>query len=164
WSIDPAKQTGDCSPTTHSDQHAVAIGSYKGRTWAYVGNDGGIYRRPLNGAVDSGGHAKDWQSLSDGPGPSTASAVLHHHDHSLASPDVTATSSVAVRFPPRPGRDCSAKVRNIPGSGCVAGGGPQRMPESKGMTTVVNRPLVTVTDTGWAIGVTAPVRLTGRMV
>ncbi|MET8243785.1 hypothetical protein ABZV31_04720 [Streptomyces sp. NPDC005202] len=66
WSIDPAKQTGDCSPTTHSDQHAVAIGSYKGRTWAYVGNDGGIYRRPLNGAVDSGGHAKDWQSLSDG--------------------------------------------------------------------------------------------------
>ena len=22
WSIDPTKQTGDCSPTTHSDQHA----------------------------------------------------------------------------------------------------------------------------------------------
>ncbi|MGW3122831.1 glycosyl hydrolase [Streptomyces sp. NPDC001107] len=66
WSIDPAKQTGDCSPTTHSDQHAVAIGSYKGKSWAYVGNDGGIYRRPLSGAVDSGGHAKDWQSLNDG--------------------------------------------------------------------------------------------------
>ncbi|MEV6056213.1 glycosyl hydrolase [Streptomyces sp. NPDC052107] len=66
WSIDPVKQTGDCSPTTHSDQHAVAIGSYKGKNWAYVGNDGGIYRRPLNGAVDSGGHAKDWQSLNDG--------------------------------------------------------------------------------------------------
>lgn len=66
WSIDPTKQTGDCSPTTHSDQHAVAVGSYKGKTWAYVGNDGGIYRRPLNGAVDSGGHAKDWQSLNDG--------------------------------------------------------------------------------------------------
>ncbi|MFF8371829.1 glycosyl hydrolase [Streptomyces lydicus] len=66
WSIDPAKQTGDCSQTTHSDQHAVAIGSYRGRTWAYVGNDGGIYRRPLNGTVDSGGHATDWQSLNDG--------------------------------------------------------------------------------------------------
>ncbi|MGW1868942.1 glycosyl hydrolase [Streptomyces mauvecolor] len=66
WSIDPAKQTGDCSPTTHSDQHAIAVGSYKGKTYAYVGNDGGIYRRPLNGAVDSGGHAKDWQSLNDG--------------------------------------------------------------------------------------------------
>ncbi|MEU6896357.1 glycosyl hydrolase [Streptomyces sp. NPDC046557] len=66
WSIDPAKQTGDCSPTTHSDQHAVAVGSYQGKSYAYVGNDGGIYRRPLNGAVDSGGHAKDWQSLNDG--------------------------------------------------------------------------------------------------
>ncbi|MGW2864765.1 glycosyl hydrolase [Streptomyces sp. NPDC001205] len=66
WSIDPAKQTGDCSQTTHSDQHAVAVGTYKGKTYAYVGNDGGIYRRPLNGAVDSGGHAKDWTSLADG--------------------------------------------------------------------------------------------------
>ncbi|MGV4925927.1 glycosyl hydrolase [Streptomyces sp. BHT-5-2] len=66
WSIDPSKRTGDCSPTTHSDQHAVAVGSYHGRSWIYVGNDGGIYRRPLKGAVDSGGHAKDWQSLADG--------------------------------------------------------------------------------------------------
>ncbi|MFF4528580.1 glycosyl hydrolase [Streptomyces sp. NPDC001407] len=66
WSVDPAKQTGDCSPTTHSDQHAVAVGTYKGKPWMYVGNDGGIYRRPLSGAVDSGGHAKDWQSLNDG--------------------------------------------------------------------------------------------------
>ncbi|MCC3771032.1 glycosyl hydrolase, partial [Streptomyces sp. UNOC14_S4] len=66
WSVDPAKRTGDCFPTTHSDQHAVAIGSDHGRTWVYVGNDGGIYRRPLKGAVDSGGHAKDWQSLADG--------------------------------------------------------------------------------------------------
>ncbi|WP_374209234.1 glycosyl hydrolase [Kitasatospora sp. A2-31] len=66
WSIDPTKQTGDCSPTTHPDQHAVAIGSYKGKTSVYVGNDGGIYSRPVNGAVDSGGHAKDWKSLADG--------------------------------------------------------------------------------------------------
>ncbi|MFR9799372.1 glycosyl hydrolase [Streptomyces sp. MS06] len=66
WSIDPSKQTGDCFPTTHSDQHAVAIGSRNGKSWVYVGNDGGIYRRPLHGAVDSGGHAKDWQSLNDG--------------------------------------------------------------------------------------------------
>ena len=27
-----AKQTGDCSPTTHSDQHGVAIGSYHGKS------------------------------------------------------------------------------------------------------------------------------------
>jgi hypothetical protein len=38
------------------------------------------------------------------------------------------------------------------------------MPESKGMSTVVNRPFLTVTDTGWAIGTTAPVRLAGLMV
>ncbi|MCC9311584.1 glycosyl hydrolase [Kitasatospora sp. RB6PN24] len=66
WSIDPTKQTGDCSPTVHSDQHAVAIGSYHGKPSVYVGNDGGIYDRPVNGAVDSGGHAKDWKSLNDG--------------------------------------------------------------------------------------------------
>lgn len=66
WSIDPAKQTGDCSQTTHPDQHAVAIGSYRGKTYAYIGNDGGIYRRPLNGTLDAGGHAKDWESLNDG--------------------------------------------------------------------------------------------------
>ncbi|MFE2349216.1 glycosyl hydrolase [Kitasatospora cineracea] len=66
WSIDPAKQTGDCSPTTHSDQHAVAVGSYHGRSSVYVGNDGGIYSRPVDGTLDSGGHAADWKSLNDG--------------------------------------------------------------------------------------------------
>ncbi|CAM5506132.1 Glycosyl hydrolase OS=Kitasatospora aureofaciens OX=1894 GN=GCM10010502_04850 PE=4 SV=1 [Kitasatospora aureofaciens] len=58
WSIDPTKQTGDCSSTVHSDQHAVAIGSYKGKASVYVGNDGGIYRRPGNGAVDAGATAR----------------------------------------------------------------------------------------------------------
>jgi hypothetical protein len=32
----------------------------------YVGNDGGAYRRPLDGAQDSSGHATDWTSLNDG--------------------------------------------------------------------------------------------------
>ncbi|MFF0388130.1 glycosyl hydrolase [Kitasatospora sp. NPDC004615] len=66
WSIDPSKQTGDCSPTTHSDQHAVAIGSYHGKPSVYVGNDGGIYSRPVAGAADASGHATDWKSLADG--------------------------------------------------------------------------------------------------
>ncbi|MFH8381789.1 glycosyl hydrolase [Kitasatospora sp. NPDC018058] len=66
WSIDPTKQTGDCSPTVHSDQHAVAIGSYHGKTSVYVGNDGGIYDRPVNGSADASGHATDWKSLADG--------------------------------------------------------------------------------------------------
>ncbi|GGQ53941.1 glycosyl hydrolase [Kitasatospora griseola] len=64
WDIDPAKRT--CSQTPHSDQHAIALGTSKGRTTVYVGNDGGIYGRPLNGAVDSLGHATDWTSFNDG--------------------------------------------------------------------------------------------------
>ncbi|MFD0574016.1 glycosyl hydrolase [Kitasatospora gansuensis] len=66
WSIDPAKQTGDCASTTHSDQHAVAIGSYHGQSFVFAGNDGGIYRRPVNGTADASGHATDWTSLNDG--------------------------------------------------------------------------------------------------
>ncbi|MFE7860469.1 glycosyl hydrolase [Streptomyces sp. NPDC057403] len=66
WSIDPAKQTGDCNPTTHSDQHGVAIGRYHGKGFVYVGNDGGVYRRPLSGSQDASGHATDWTSLNDG--------------------------------------------------------------------------------------------------
>ncbi|SEE18884.1 hypothetical protein SAMN04490357_7218 [Streptomyces misionensis] len=66
WSIDPAKQTGDCNQTTHSDQHGVAIGSYHGKSFVYVGNDGGIYKRPLDGSQDASGHATDWTSLNDG--------------------------------------------------------------------------------------------------
>ncbi|WP_330281075.1 glycosyl hydrolase [Streptomyces sp. NBC_00588] len=66
WSIDPGKQTGDCSQTTHPDQHGVAIGRYHGRSFVYVGNDGGAYRRPVHGSQDSAGHATDWTSLNDG--------------------------------------------------------------------------------------------------
>ncbi|MFC1402098.1 glycosyl hydrolase [Streptacidiphilus sp. N1-5] len=66
WSIDPTKQTGDCSQTTHADQHAVAVGSYHGKSVLYVGNDGGMYKRPLDGAADASGHATDWTSLNDG--------------------------------------------------------------------------------------------------
>ncbi|ARP68696.1 glycosyl hydrolase [Streptomyces pluripotens] len=66
WSIDPAKQSGDCNQTTHSDQHGVAIGRYHGKSFVYVGNDGGVYRRPVHGSQDASGHATDWTSLNDG--------------------------------------------------------------------------------------------------
>ncbi|MFF8596445.1 glycosyl hydrolase [Streptomyces sp. NPDC015220] len=66
WSIDPGKQTGDCGQTTHSDQHGVAIGRYHGKSYVYVGDDGGAYRRPLDGSQDASGHATDWASLNDG--------------------------------------------------------------------------------------------------
>jgi hypothetical protein len=66
WSIDPSKQTGDCHQSTHPDQHAVAIGKKDGQPYVVVGNDGGIYRRPLRGKADASGHATDWTSLNDG--------------------------------------------------------------------------------------------------
>ncbi|WP_432027659.1 glycosyl hydrolase [Streptomyces sp. 1222.5] len=66
WRIDPAEQTGDCHQTTHSDQHGVAIGRHHGKSYVYVGNDGGVYKRPVDGSQDASGHATDWTSLNDG--------------------------------------------------------------------------------------------------
>jgi photosystem II stability/assembly factor-like uncharacterized protein len=55
WDISNAKNT--CPATTHSDQHAIAFGN--GRV--YVGNDGGLYSRPLNStAVNANNNATDW--------------------------------------------------------------------------------------------------------
>jgi hypothetical protein len=70
WSLTalyPPDGTGACSQTTHPDQHSVAFGTdANGKRWIYVGNDGGIYRRPVDGSADSLGHATDWQDLNDG--------------------------------------------------------------------------------------------------
>jgi hypothetical protein len=60
WSSNPARNT--CSPTTHSDQHSVAVGG--GRVW--VGNDGGVYSRPVHGTLDRYGHAADWRNQNAG--------------------------------------------------------------------------------------------------
>ena len=51
WSIDDSQNT--CKPTTHPDQHSVAVADGK----LYVGNDGGVYMRNLDG---TGG----WKSLN----------------------------------------------------------------------------------------------------
>jgi hypothetical protein len=64
WNPDDSKNT--CQKTTHSDQHSVAIGSYQGKPYVFVGNDGGLYRRPVQGSTDRDGHATDWQNLNDG--------------------------------------------------------------------------------------------------
>jgi hypothetical protein len=60
WNISDAKNT--CPQTTHSDQHSIVAAG--GRV--YVGNDGGVKSRPVNGTVDSLGHANDWTNLSTG--------------------------------------------------------------------------------------------------
>ena len=58
WSAVDALNT--CPPTTHADQHAIAFDG----TRVYVGNDGGLYRRPLRGSVNGNGNATDWQNLN----------------------------------------------------------------------------------------------------
>jgi hypothetical protein len=65
-SLYPPDGSVGCPQTTHSDQHSIAVGTSGGHTYVYVGNDGGVYRRPLNGTLDSYGHANDWTSLNDG--------------------------------------------------------------------------------------------------
>jgi hypothetical protein len=56
---DPAVPSGGCPSTTHPDQHSIAI---TGGT-VLVGDDGGVYSRPLDPAAskeDAAGHATDW--------------------------------------------------------------------------------------------------------
>jgi hypothetical protein len=72
WNVDtlyppngPSGGNG-CPLSTHSDQHSVAIGNVGGKSYLYVGNDGGVYRRPVNGTENANGNATDWQSLNDG--------------------------------------------------------------------------------------------------
>jgi photosystem II stability/assembly factor-like uncharacterized protein len=58
WSFIDSQNT--CPPTTHPDQHSIAIADGK----VYVGNDGGVYARPVRGRVNRNNNATDWQSLN----------------------------------------------------------------------------------------------------
>ncbi|MDR6864291.1 hypothetical protein [Phycicoccus sp. 3266] len=62
WSIDPSQNT--CPLAGHSDQHSVAVGTAGGTPVVFFGNDGGIYRRPVNGKVNANGNATDLVSMS----------------------------------------------------------------------------------------------------
>ena len=62
----PPNGNGPCPQGTHSDQHAIAFGTVAGTPTMFVGNDGGVYRRPLYGQINSNGNAIDWLSLNDG--------------------------------------------------------------------------------------------------
>ena len=54
------RQPATCPQTTHSDQHSIAVGGSGGEPFVVVGNDGGVYQRPLNGHVNANGNATDW--------------------------------------------------------------------------------------------------------
>jgi hypothetical protein len=55
-----------CPMTTHPDQHSIAIGGPAGKQFVVVGNDGGVYSRPLNGQTNPNHNATDWSNWNDG--------------------------------------------------------------------------------------------------
>ncbi|BCJ50629.1 hypothetical protein Asp14428_21040 [Actinoplanes sp. NBRC 14428] len=62
---DPAQADGGCPATTHPDQHSIAVSG--GRV--LIGNDGGVYARPLapgRSTEDAAGHATDWTNHNAG--------------------------------------------------------------------------------------------------
>jgi hypothetical protein len=60
WNIKDAKNT--CPLAGHPDQHSVAVGDGV----VYFGNDGGVYRRPVNGSLNANKNATDLVALNDG--------------------------------------------------------------------------------------------------
>jgi hypothetical protein len=58
WSIVDASNT--CPMAPHPDQHSTAIANGT----LYIGNDGGIYARPLWGNINANGNGTDWRSLN----------------------------------------------------------------------------------------------------
>ena len=58
WSVFDNQNT--CPPTTHADQHSIAMDAGT----VLVGNDGGLYARPLRGTVNANGNSTDWQNLN----------------------------------------------------------------------------------------------------
>jgi hypothetical protein len=83
-SLYPPNGSVGCPQTTHPDQHSVAIGETGGQAYVYVGNDGGVYRRPLDGTTNRNGNATDWESLNDG----TIDA-LQYYSVSVGNADTT---------------------------------------------------------------------------
>lgn len=64
WNVSNALNS--CPMAGHPDQHSVTVGQYQGQAYVYVGNDGGVFRRPVRGQTNANGNATDWQSLNDG--------------------------------------------------------------------------------------------------
>ena len=66
-SVYPPNGTANrCPQTTHPDQHSIAVGGSGNNQFVVVGNDGGIYKRPLNGTRTETATRPTGQSLNDG--------------------------------------------------------------------------------------------------
>jgi hypothetical protein len=64
WNVLDSLNT--CPLAGHPDQHSVTVGTYNGTAYVYVGNDGGVFRRPVRGQTNVNGNATDWKSMNDG--------------------------------------------------------------------------------------------------
>ena len=62
WSLSDASNT--CPLAGHPDQHSVTVGTQGGKPMVFFGNDGGVYRRPVNGTVNANGNATDLESTT----------------------------------------------------------------------------------------------------
>ncbi|GAB3070426.1 WD40/YVTN/BNR-like repeat-containing protein [Pedococcus soli] len=62
WSLSDASNT--CPLAGHPDQHSVTVGTRAGKPTVFFGNDGGVYRRPVNGTVNANGNATDLESAT----------------------------------------------------------------------------------------------------
>jgi hypothetical protein len=62
WSYDDNQNK--CPLAGHPDQHSVAVGTASGAPVVFFGNDGGVYRRPVNGSTNANGNATDLTSMS----------------------------------------------------------------------------------------------------
>jgi hypothetical protein len=60
WSIHD--ETNSCPLAGHPDQHSVAVG----KGFVYFGNDGGVYRRPVDGELNANKNATDLVAINDG--------------------------------------------------------------------------------------------------
>ena len=94
WSVDPATNT--CPPTTHPDQHSVAIANGQ----VYVGNDGGVYMRNLDGtgnwhSLNANLRTLQYYSVGVGsvPGGVTVAGGLQDNGGSLLRPGDTQMGS-----------------------------------------------------------------------
>ncbi len=61
---DLADATNTCPLAGHPDQHSVTVGTKAGQPFVFFGNDGGVYRRPVNGKVNANGNATDLESTT----------------------------------------------------------------------------------------------------
>ncbi len=85
WNLDDSKNS--CPLAGHPDQHSVAVSG----DYVYFGNDGGVYRNPVNGKVDANGNSTELASMSaDG-----TLGALQYYSVSVGK-DTTTNSGVVV--------------------------------------------------------------------